>query len=168
MTYVAPQLDSRAFNCPYCGAFAHQVWSNIYRHAQSFEPIHSLKESRCAQCNAGAFWHNGVLVVPDGSTAPLPHPDMPDQIKADFEEARSVFSRSPRSSAALLRLAIQKLCQCLGKKGENLNADVGVLVKEGLPVQVQQALDIVRVIGNHQVHPGEIDVRDDPNTAGRL
>lgn len=73
-----------------------------------------------------------------------------------------MFQESPRSSAALLRLAIQKLCTELGQPGKNLNADIGELVKQGLSVRIQQSLDIVRVVGNNQVHPGVLDVRDDP------
>jgi hypothetical protein len=79
-----------------------------------------------------------------------------------------VFGASPRSSAALLRLAIQKLCKHLGFPGDNINADIKAMVGQGLAVQVQRALDIVRVIGNEQVHPGVLDVRDDPEMATRL
>ncbi len=60
-----------------------------------------------------------------------------------------------------MRLAIQKLCVQLGKPGKNLNEDIGSLVSDGLPIQIQQSLDIVRVTGNESVHPGELDVRDD-------
>ncbi len=41
-------------------------------------------------------------------------------------------------------------------------------MKKGLSVEVQQALDVVRVIGNHAVHPGEMDLRDDAETAMAL
>jgi acetyl/propionyl-CoA carboxylase alpha subunit len=33
---------------------------------------------------------------------------------------------------------------------------------------VQKALDVVRVIGNNAVHPGQIDLRDDRRTAETL
>src|SRR6185437_4193903 len=89
-------------------------------------------------------------------------------IVSDYDEATGVLQKSPRSAAALLRLCVQKLCKELGEPGENLNADIASLVRRGLAVEVQQALDIVRVIGNEQVHPGQLDIRDDPGIAVEL
>jgi hypothetical protein len=37
-----------------------------------------------------------------------------------------------------------------------------------LDPRVQQALDVVRVVGNNAVHPGELDLKDDRETADRL
>ena len=106
-----------------------------------------------------------MLEYPSGSVAPLPSPDMPSDVVEDFNEARKVFSASPKASAALLRLAIQRLCVHLGEPGKDLNTDIGTFVKKGLPVNVQKALDTVRVIGNESVHPGTIDVNDTPEIA---
>ena len=39
--------------------------------------------------------------------------------------------------------------------------------KKGLPLIVQQSLDIVRVTGNDAVHPGQIDT-DNSETVGQL
>ena len=93
---------------------------------------------------------------------------MPDDIKLDYNEARTILGRSPRGAAALLRLAIQKLCKHLGQSGANINGDIKALVAAGLPPKVQEALDTVRVIGNESVHPGQIDIRDDVETAIKL
>jgi Domain of unknown function (DUF4145) len=49
----------------------------------------------------------------------------------------------------------------LKQKGENLNDDIGALVAAGLETGVQKALDVVRVVGNNAVHPGQIDLKDD-------
>ena len=94
--------------------------------------------------------------------------DLPDDIRNDYNEAKDIVNISPRGSSALLRLAIHKLCIHLGGKGKSINDDIANLVKKGLPIQLQQALDSVRVIGNHAVHPGVIDLDDKPETAHAL
>lgn len=99
---------------------------------------------------------------------PDPHPEMPQIVRAEYEEARAVFCVSYRSAAALLRLAVQKLCQELGEKGHNINDDIKSLVRKGLPEHIQQALDTVRVIGNESVHPGELTIQDNPEITRHL
>jgi hypothetical protein len=56
----------------------------------------------------------------------------------------------------------------MGEDVRNLNTAVANLIQKGLPVQVQQALDIVRVVGNNAVHPGQIELADNPDVAYRL
>lgn len=95
------------------------------------------------------------------ASIPLPSSDMPEEVIKDYNEARAIFGSSPRSSAALLRLALQKLCKYLGEPGKKLDDDIGALVaKKGLSREIQQALDIIRVTGNLAVHPGEIDLHE--------
>jgi hypothetical protein len=108
------------------------------------------------------------MVYPLTGPAPLPNIDMPQDVRTDYEEARNIQTISPRGAAALLRLAIQKLCVHLGQSGKNLNDDIGELVKAGLPAKLQRALDNVRVVGNSAVHPGQIDLSDDIETANQL
>lgn len=57
------------------------------------------------------------------------------------------------------------MCRELGGAGKNINEDIKHLVASGLDERVQQMLDAVRVIGNDAVHPGQIDLRDDPELA---
>jgi Domain of unknown function (DUF4145) len=170
--YTPPAFQSNGFNCPYCGAFAKQDWVNLRSKFGTSDPFYEgvspFLLSRCSRCKKVAVWDDGVMLIPDTVTADQPHPEMPEAIKGDFEEARNVLAKSPRSAAALLRLCVQKLCKELGEYGENINQDISGLVKKGLPAEVQQSLDIVRVVGNEQVHPGQLDIRDDPALASEL
>jgi hypothetical protein len=121
--------------------------------------------STCYSCDASTVWVDGKIVYPVSRTLVEPHEMMPTSIKPDFDEAGSIVNLSPRGAAALARLCIQKLMKELGEKGDNINTDIGELVEKGLEVEVQQALDVVRVIGNNAVHPGQIDLEDDKETA---
>jgi endogenous inhibitor of DNA gyrase (YacG/DUF329 family) len=182
---VSPIHGSDAFNCPICGAYAHQTWYSLQKCTVSagaqlantlvsksaavgitaHEVIDNRSVSQCGRCNKHSFWAGSSLIYPNLSTVSLPFSDMPEAVRNDYLEARDIVSKSPRAAAALLRLALQKLMPEIGRKGDNLNDDLGQLVREGLPVQVQQALDVVRVVGNNAVHPGLIDLKDDQITA---
>ena len=169
--YTPPAFKKTAFHCPNCRAYAKQVWrqgSGRVPGYASFQEETKLMFTICAHCEARTVWYDGTMVFPDRSTAPHPNPDLPEDIASDYEEARSILSRSPRGAAALFRLCIQKLCKHLGEPGKDINADIAALVKKGLPPTVQKSLDIVRVIGNEAVHPGTIDLNDQPDTPGQL
>ncbi|HZR18431.1 MAG TPA: DUF4145 domain-containing protein [Verrucomicrobiae bacterium] len=115
-----------------------------------------------------AVWVHNQLLFPLNKVGPLPNQELPPEIISDFEEARGIVTASPRGAAALLRLSIQKLCKHLGESGKNIDGDIASLVKKGLNPTIQQALDIVRVIGNEAVHPGAMDLRDDRDIALHL
>jgi hypothetical protein len=165
-----PTFMKDGFDCPWCHAYAQQIWQNAGKGGGRgpWFPIANLLISECGRCGHDAYWFERSLIWPLASSAPLPNADLPEDVTADYVEAAEVLPYSPRSSAALLRLAIQKLCGSLHESTSNLNGAIGELVKKGLSVDVQQALDIVRVIGNNAVHPGAMDLRDDAETAGTL
>jgi len=125
--------------------------------------------SKCYSCDGFTFWIKDKIVFPTITKSEIkPHEDLPASLRSEFEEAASVLELSPRSSAALLRLCIQRLMPELNQKGKNLNEDIGALVAQGLDQNVQQALDVMRVIGNNAVHPGQIDLKDDKAIAVTL
>jgi len=169
--YVPPQYQIDGFNCPHRGAFAHQKWRHgVFAYegrnmSGEYSILYAISASICGRCKEFALWEGDRLFYPLMHVAPRPAFDMPDDVKPDYEEARAIFAQSPRGAAALLRLSLQKLVIFLGESGDNLNESIGNLVKKGLRAGVQKSLDVVRVIGNNAVHPGLIDVRDNPNIA---
>ena len=134
----------------------------------TFDEVEYASLSRCSHCKQYAFWIKDKMVYPVVSLAPLPSDDMPEDVKADYMEAVSIVEMSPRASSALLRLALEKLMIHLGVNGDDINGKIGSLVKKGILTEIQQSLDFVRVIGNESVHPGELDLKDDKETAYSL
>lgn len=164
--YTTPYLNGDAFNCPLCGAYAKQNWSDHWHNNN--EHIASLHTAKCSRCNGYSVWWFGEMIYPIITRVEKPSGGLPTEVRRDYDEAAQIVHKSPRAAAALLRLAIQKLCASVGGTGKNLNDDIAKLVENGLPAKVQKMLDTVRVIGNHAVHPGEINLEDQPQTAEAL
>lgn len=163
MKYTAPDKKLSAFTCPHCGVYAQMKYSE-----------HNFKEdeicitfdecidtntttlARCANCGNKIIWIKDEYVYPN--LLPIsPNEDMPNVVKVLYEEAGLIYTKSPRAACALLRLAIDRLCNELGETDRDINKNIASLVKRGLSVEVQRAFDIVRVVGNKAVHPGQID-----------
>lgn len=168
MKHVAPDTCKRTFSCFHCGAITQHDWWGVDWNGKRFDVTNSqLQVSTCIICDGHSLWQGDSLIFPRNGEAPAPNPDMPDSIRDTYSEAAAIHSQSPRAAAALLRLAIQNLCIELGEKGENINADIKSLVAKGLPEIVQRSLDVVRVVGNNAVHPGQINT-DDHAVTGSL
>ncbi len=136
--FIPPELHLKAFNCPYCKAYAQQNWPTIYTRSLSnnplsFNPITSIARdfhtytevtdvafARCSHCSKPSLWIEEMLVHPKPIEVSPAHRDLPDDIKADYTEASLIVADSPRGAAALLRLCIQKICKHLGEPGKIL------------------------------------------------
>jgi len=138
------------------------------KHELYSETLVNVDVSECFNCGEIAIWVGEKIVWPRESDVPQPNPDLPSSIVADFREAGEIVNSSPRGAAALLRLCLQNLCIHLGEKGKNINEDIASLVSKGLDPRVTKMLDTLRIYGNNAVHPGEIDLRDDRETANKL
>jgi hypothetical protein len=152
--------------------YANQINRGLVFFEGNDDPVNlqaiNLHFSQCFVCNEIAVWVHDRLLFPPELHGDEPNEDLPADILGDYQEARSILNLSPRGAAALLRLAIQKLCGHLGESGKNINADIASLVKKGLSPIIQKSLDVVRVIGNEAVHPGTLDLKDDRDTASNL
>ena len=175
--YIVPQFLLDGFHCPHCKTLTQQEWFYL-RHETYIPPNKEMgriskfyiSQYQKLTCKNISIWKSedesaGLMIYPNETTAPLPIDHMPEDVHQIFEEARQVYASSPRAAAGLLRLSIQMLMPHLGESSKNLNTAIGNLVRKGLPVIIQQALDSLRVIGNNAVHPGQIEINDDQDTA---
>jgi hypothetical protein len=179
MDHRALDRDSEGFRCPTCGAYATQRWYPFvvgYQDTGSGEgaawwgigrEAGGIALSFCEACRQPFVWHGHSPVWPVASSAPCAARAMPDEVRADFEEAREVVDRSPRSAAALLRLSLQKLSRHLGQPGKDLEEDLRALMGPALPASAPRALRVLRAAGDAR-RPGELDDRDDRETASAL
>jgi Domain of unknown function (DUF4145) len=122
----------------------------------------------CMLCKEISLWVGELIVYPKTTSIAPANEDLDDDIKSLYQEATFIFQDSPKGSTALLRLALQKLLKQVGKSGNNINSDIKELVAEGLSPKIQQALDLLRVVGNHAVHPGQINLDDNSEIAFKL
>lgn len=168
--YKAPEYRSKAFNCPYCEAYSNMIWYDLsYADGYYYDfPFAHSGICKCSCCNEYMIWVNGEMVIPSNSPVPMPHVDMPEDIKKVYMEARDIINKSPKGASALLRLALQMLCDYLVSGNKNINDKISELVKNGLPITLQKAFDLVRIIGNNAVHPGVINLDDNPEMANKL
>ncbi|WP_198002603.1 DUF4145 domain-containing protein [Chlorobaculum parvum] len=179
--YYPPVLGKGEYHCPHCNVYAKQFyghvhaisnfgWESIVDQQSKFnEPL--TKDwivTKCQHCNGISVWHDNNMLYPKKILPPPPNSDLSDEIKADYLEAANILGDSPRAAGALLRLSLQKLCVQLGEKGENINSDIKSLVAKGLNPLVQKSLDALRITGNNAVHPGEINLSEEPDRVLKL
>lgn len=180
--FVSPALHLKAFNCPHCGAYAHMIWHDLYFNSNGWGRS-KFRYVECSSCKESNIWiitkitpttHSSVdtsghMIFPDSSNIALPSEDMPKDVKQDYIEAASIYQKSPRGAAALLRLGLQKLCKHLGAEGKNINTDISTLAQDDkISKQLIKAADIVRITGNNAVHPGTINDEDFDDIAIKL
>lgn len=98
-----------------------------------------------------------VIFPQQSNTTEIPSPSkyMPDDVRNMYEEAASVFSLSPRSSAALIRLTLETLLKkhlVNDGKEYSLNIMIGMSNSQQ-PELVTEFMDMIRKSGNEEVHP---------------
>lgn len=145
--------------------------SNLARISDSIglEFPRRLSVSTCSHCMKHTYWNGEKLIYPRQATVQPPNENMPDSVKKTYLEASRVLEESPRSAAALLRLALQELLPHLGAEQTKINDGIAELVKNGIiDEDLQKALDSLRVIGNEAVHPATIDFTDSKELASSL
>jgi len=160
-----PSIDDWSQN--HIVSFLKEIDRSFKNNFYSFVP-RGFSIATCSSCENFTLWVNNEIVFPKKTTLQPPNDDLNEDIKVLYLEASSILIDSPKGATALLRLALQKLLEQVGKSGKNINNDIKALVAEGLSPKIQQALDLLRVIGNNAVHPGQINFDDNAEIAQKL
>lgn len=169
--FTPPSYLGKGFNCASCNAYAEQTWYWVGYGASrpsTSVVIDDIRFCKCRHCNAISIWVNQEMILPNEASVPIPNTDLPEAVLVLYLEAKAVLNQSPRSAAALLRLAIELLLKQIGSPGKSINDIISKLVEQGLHPKLQQSLDILRVVGNNAVHAGQIDFNDSSEIANRL
>lgn len=131
-------------------------------------PLRYTWFANCDNCDGFSIWIGERMVYPVMVGVMPAHIDTPAQILPDYNEAAEIFAISPRASAAILRVALEKLLNFIGLKGDDINGNIKNLVELGLSEELQRSMDIIRILGNESVHYGSINLNEDRTTANRL
>lgn len=168
--YIAPEKSLNSYTCPHCHTLSlmkDYTYTDQITLVGPREYREKLYVHKCENCGRLIIWIDDKYIYPELTPAE-PNEDMPADVLSLYNEAGTIYTRSPRAACALLRLAIERLCNDLGET-DSIDKNIGTLTKRGLSSHVQQALDIVRVVGNKAVHPGEIQFDiDNCDTANML
>jgi hypothetical protein len=97
--------------------FKGEVFKQSCGFTSSETELANVHVSECYSCGRLAIWHHQAVIYPPQRYEVEASPDLPGDIRRDFDEARTIVNLSPRGVAALLRLCVQKLCIHLGKPG---------------------------------------------------
>lgn len=111
MTYVPPQFKGKSFTCPHCDVYAQFWW------IETKKPVRvpgggmgyhdaGLYIANCHHCSGRMVWFvddgEAHVLYPLGiSAAPMPHGEMPEDVKQDYLEAKEITNASPRGATAL-------------------------------------------------------------------
>jgi hypothetical protein len=168
LTFGGVQEDERDRKLKWAERMASgRPFLEVHRQFRSRD-VQNVSISYCFDCNEMCLWVCDQLVWPGGARGPEPKVLASPDVQRDYEEASGTLDASPRGAAALLRLAIEKLCKELGESGESPQADIAFSVKEHVDARVQKVLDAMRIIESNAVHPGQIGVGDNRPTAETL
>lgn len=152
--------------CPHCSVAFHDK-AKIGFAEEDADGRWRVVHQKCPSCkrliitlqkfnpNTG-FTETSSLARPRTTQRPLA-PEVPVEFSADFNEAASILTDSPRASAALTRFCLQKFLREVVKvKKGDLSTEIQEVIDSGkLPSSILESIDAVRNIGNFAAHPNK-------------
>lgn len=158
------------FICPICKLYVKHSWyQNVFERIQGNNSV-KFSISRCSNCLNLIIWSadHEEIIFPKINQVEEPNLELNEDIKEIYIEAATILDDSPRASAALLRLCLEKLLIQINIPGRTLNDMISNLIEKGVDENIRKACDIVRIHGNEAIHPGEINIKDNRYIATNL
>jgi hypothetical protein len=91
-----------------------------------------------------------------------------EEASEDFEEAAAILNKFPRGAAALTRVCIQNMMPLLEQTGRNLDENISSLVRKGLEVEIQQAMDVLQVVRKSPLQTTDFDLKEENETVKKF
>ncbi|OAJ35319.1 DUF4145 domain-containing protein [Piscirickettsia salmonis] len=176
------KITKEGFICPYCDTKA-QMTVHILKDIKTKDEINTIfiDNSRivvytcyvCGNSNIALQHLQNNSLIKEQTIYPKnidqgidkPNACLPEKCNILYLEAASILNNSPRSSAALLRQALEEICKILGATKGNLVDKIEKIVKDNNLTHIHELMSIVRVIGNTGAHAtAEINFNDTENS----
>ena len=168
-----PCFEAESMFCPHCHVLTTMEWMKIHCEITDDHPV-SFFSASCFACKQSSIWTKAFcsekMIYPSTSNAPNAAIDMPFDVYPLYEEARLVYTHSPRAAAALLRVCLEKLCNHIAGTENTIASNLKRLANlpNPLPPRLLQMAQFIRVIGNEAAHPGVIDFEENSDTVNAL
>ena len=149
---------NKAFRCLHCGVVSTHHFGPESTGIGGLSTSEFFAACKCVNCEKICLWMDKKLIYPDKASVEPPNEDLSEDIKKLYDEAASILHKSSRAAAALLRVALEKLCREQGEENSSLSQNIELLKEKGeIPEEIYEAMTVVRVVGNQAVHPGKIE-----------
>jgi len=187
-----PRFKWSAFKCPHCHTIEAQRWEwpKMIQHKHDWT-TYDLWYSTCENCNWRMLWAETYKTIywwKSQQKVNVIFPvnynwnfdfeiskDTPQIIEEDFKEAIQILPLSPRWACALLRLCLQKfldeiVIKISWSRKDTIDESIKYLAIDVWLISddISNIMHVLRIIGNEAVHPWQIDLKDDYQTAEEL
>lgn len=166
-----PAVDSDAFVCPTCQAYATMNWNHLQfetgshprfleeprpgAHFNSYNKVISWQVARCSRCKMAQIWRDGQMIWPRKSTMPAPHNELDGRARELYDEASAVVDISPRAAAALVRASLEQFLRAHFNEPRGRLQDMISRLKATVSESTWKMLDLIRVLGNASLHDND-------------
>ncbi len=167
-----PGWHKDKFSCPSCEKYCAQEWVDFKqgqaRKRFSGTFIFAVACSVCSNCSERVVWLGRTTIRPAYHSIEIIHINTPSQAAELYYEAASIFELSPRSSASLLRAALQIIFDSLGVLGVDKSNDLATLKALGVTNEIIGECSDANVLASPPLQTSDVLLGNSRDDALRL